>query len=118
MNTIVFKLADKEIKFIADCVLGHTDEIKDFCPGRPSGQIYVIPAAKTPYGISARIEILLRRSVIDREIRIYSHLNIDNEKHYSLAKLLTPADLDGDMLKEVRPSDNLPYHVIFERSDQ
>lgn len=117
MKRIQFRLSDKDIKFIADCILGHIEEIKDLCPDRPSGQIYVIPATEIPHGVSARIEILLRRSLIDHKIRIYSHLTINNEKnHYLLSKILTPSDLESNILKEIKPSGNLPYHVMFERS--
>lgn len=116
MNKIRFFLTKNEIQTISDFIWEKTDKVRHLCPEGSGSQIYIIPAVETPDDVEARIELFIRRSYITPgEFKVYSHLNIHRKNGYSIAKILYPSDLTKNMLDEIQPSQNIPYHVIFER---
>ena len=115
---IVFKLKDEDIRIIANCIREDRDKIQDLIPQGKVSNLLIIPATSTPNGVSAHIELMLRRYMVEDDlIHIYSHLCYQEKDCQPVSKLLYPNMLSGDMLMTIKPSEFIPYTVVFERED-
>ena len=113
---IVFKLKEEDIRVIASCIREERDKVMELIPQGKTSNLLIIPATSTPNGVSAHIELMLRRYMVEDDlIHIYSHLCYQEKDCQPVSKLLYPNMLSGDMLMTIKPSEFIPYTVVFER---
>lgn len=114
-GTICFNLSKEEMDVISRCIREDSVYAKELLrKGHVKSRMMVVPAVSAPNGVSSRIEILIRSYVSDKnKVHIYNHLCVTEENGYSISVLLYPEHLDGDMLKDMKPSTTVPYEVIF-----